>query len=111
MRQQTEIYADYNATYPATDDHLAEVMEQARGCLGNPSSTHSSGRKAKVLLESSRRVIAEALGLKERRSVVFTSGATEANNLVLTGLTSKLSRQFGKKARPHVICSEVEHPL
>ena len=98
MRQQTEIYADYNATYPATDDHLAEVMEQARGCLGNPSSTHSSGRKAKVLLESSRRVIAEALGLKERRSVVFTSGATEANNLVLTGLTSKLSRQFGKKA-------------
>ena len=77
------VYLDYNATTPlalASRDAMIEAMD----VIGNPSSVHAEGRAAKAIVEKSRRQVAEALGA-EPSEVVFTSGATEACFLALSG--------------------------
>jgi cysteine desulfurase len=79
-----------------------------RGALeehyGNPSSGHWAGSPAKELLEQSRMQVAALLGCSPQE-IVFTSGASEANNLALKGMF------FAREsARPHVITSTIEHP-
>ena len=76
------VYLDHNATSPLRPQARAAMLD-ALETLGNPSSVHAEGRAAKALLEDARAAIAQAIGA-ERRSVVFTSGATEAANLALT---------------------------
>ena len=92
------INLDHNATTPV----LPEVWEAMRpfltSPLGNPSSAHTLGRKARQVLENARERIAECLGA-DADEVVFTSGATEANNLAIFGL-----------ARERIAVSKVEHP-
>jgi cysteine desulfurase len=76
------VYLDHNATSPLRPEARAAMLD-ALETLGNPSSVHAEGRAAKALLEDARAAIAQAIGA-ERRSVVFTSGATEAANLALS---------------------------
>ena len=76
------VYLDHNATSPLRPQARAAMLD-ALETLGNPSSVHAEGRAAKALLEDARAAIAQAIGA-ERRSVVFTSGATEAANLALS---------------------------
>jgi cysteine desulfurase len=76
------IYFDYAATTPMRQevaDHYAELL---KGSHGNPSSIHSFGRKAKVILEASRKEIAKLMGCLSAE-IVFTSGGSEANNTAL----------------------------
>ncbi|TDM39759.1 cysteine desulfurase [Macrococcoides goetzii] len=70
----------------------------------NPSSPHGKGLEANKLLESARDQIKSLLGLTHQ-SVIFTSGATESNNLVITGM-ARSKKQFGKT----IITSKLEHP-
>ena len=79
-------YFDYNATAPARPEAV-EAMTAAMSEAGNPSSMHAAGRRARRLLDEARERIAGALGAQARQ-VVFTSGATEANNLVLRGFAA-----------------------
>ena len=89
------IYFDHAATAPL---HLKakEAMAEAMEVLGNPSSLHTAGSRAKRLLEQSRATVAEALGC-EPAEILFTSGGTEANALALHG-------------RRKILASPMEHP-
>ena len=83
------IYLDHNATTPL----LPEVMEAMRPLMteafGNPSSSHAAGRRARQSLEDARETVANCLGALPEE-VIFTSGATEANNLAIFGLCGEL---------------------
>jgi cysteine desulfurase len=103
------IYADANATYPVDADHYDEVAKILKEMDGNPSSIHASGRNAKVALEEARTRVASMIGCRPAE-LVFTSGATEANNMVLQGIVNREARPRAKEGKlPHIIITSVEH--
>jgi cysteine desulfurase len=75
-------YLDCNATQPLLPEAKAAVLE-ALECFGNPSSVHTEGRKARGLIDRARTNVASLCNAKSDH-VIFTSGATEAANIVLT---------------------------
>ena len=79
---QERIYLDWNATTPLRRE-AREAMAAAWDIVGNPSSIHAEGRRARGLVEDARAAVATAVG-GESRNVIFTSGGTEANALALT---------------------------
>lgn len=83
------VYLDWNATAPLRPE-ARDAMIAAMDALGNPSSVHAEGRAAKALIEKARDQVARAVGCKTDE-VIFTSGATEAAALALSGghLSSK----------------------
>lgn len=92
------VYLDHNATTPPKDA-VREIMQQTWAFPGNPSSVHKAGREARRLIEDSRQTLARALNAGARDVIVFTSGATEANNLAITGAGME-----------RLIVSAIEHP-
>ncbi|WP_106744154.1 cysteine desulfurase family protein [Yoonia maritima] len=76
-------YLDHNATTPLRAEARA-AMIAAMGVIGNPSSVHAEGRAAKAIIEKARLQVADAVGASGA-DVVFTSGATEAAALALSG--------------------------
>ena len=99
------IYLDHNATTPVDPRVLDAMLPYLRDHFGNASSkSHAYGWKANEAVEAARGHVAALLGA-EPREVVFTSGATEANNLALLGLFSP-SRVPAKR---HVITEAIEH--
>ena len=97
-----EIYLDNNATTSPFPEVIEAVAHAMADGFGNPSSAHSAGGRARQLLRDSRGQVADFVGFAPD-DVVFTSGATEANNLVLQSL---LTREF---ADYRLITSSVEH--
>jgi cysteine desulfurase len=98
-----EIYLDYAATAPV-DPRVAAVMQQCMAtAFGNPSSLHAAGRRARALVESARAAIAQRVGAQPER-FVFTSGATESNNLALGGVLRR-----SRNRRVHLVTSRIEH--
>lgn len=98
------IYLDYNATTPVDSRVLEVMLPYFREKFGNPSSSHYYGREAKEAIEHARKQLANSLGCAPDE-IIFTSGGTESNNLVLFGVTQAL----GNKGR-HVITTKIEHP-
>ena len=99
------IYLDYAATTPL-DPKVAERMAACLtqdGVFANPASTHAPGRAARKVVEEARARIA-ALVNAAADEMVFTSGATEADNLAIKGL-GRFERQRGR----HIITSRIEH--
>ena len=100
------IYLDYAATTP-TDPRVAVTLSQhlgQEGIFGNPSSnTHSFGRTAARAVKTARTHVAALLGI-DPDAIVWTSGATEANNLALFGVM----RAHARKGR-HLVTSQTEH--
>lgn len=82
------IYLDYNATTPLLP-YARLAMVEAFDCLGNPSSVHGHGRSARKILENARLQTAEYFDLAPR-NITFTSGATEANNMILKGFEGNI---------------------
>jgi cysteine desulfurase len=101
----TPVYLDHAATSPmrpeALDAMIAELV-----AVGNPSSQHTSGRRARRVVEESRESIASVLGVAPG-DVVFTSGGTEADNLAVTGLYR--ARRGAEPQRTQIISSSIEH--
>lgn len=99
------IYLDSLASYPM----LPEVQETLRltshEYYANPSSSHSLGEKGKELIQEAREIIADSVGAFPSE-IVFTSGATETNNLIIKGIILPLLLA-GQK--PHLITSVLEH--
>ena len=91
----TSVYLDYNATAPLRSC-AAAIMHEAFSLLGNASSTHSHGRAVRQKIEQARHSIASYFQ-RPAADLLFTSGATEANNLVLKGFNGT------------VITSSIEH--
>lgn len=81
-------YLDYNASAPM-DERVKSYVKEIMDMHGNPSSVHTKGRKLKNILEISRQRIA-LLTNCNHKNVIFTSGATEANNLALNGYKKKI---------------------
>src|ERR1700745_1934103 len=77
-------YLDHAATTPLLPEVL-DTMAAELARLGNPSSLHNAGRRARRVVEESREQIAEAFGARASE-VIFTSGGTEADNLAVKGL-------------------------
>lgn len=96
------IYLDHNATTPVLPEVLEAMLPWLSGSFGNPSSIHGPGRMARRAVEEARRKVARLVGA-EPEQVVFTSGATEANN---TAIHSALLHHPAKR---HVVTSVVEH--
>ena len=97
------IYFDYAACTPIDK----EVLDLYYDCLlkyyGNPNSTHTLGREAKEMIDSSTANIARLLGV-EGDEIIYTSGATESNNLAIRGVCER-NKDKGK----HVLLSTLEH--
>ena len=104
MATDQRVYLDHNATSPLRPEARLAMLS-AFDLVGNASSVHSEGRKARGMLDSARDAVADLCGASAR-DVIFTGGGTEANNLALTpGL------QIGSEPRPftHCLISAVEH--
>ena len=102
-----EAYFDNNATTRPFKHALDMMARVAYVTYGNPSSPHALGRRADRLLEECRNDLARMLGARSPHQLVFTSGATESNNLALRG---RISRVLQKSApKPHVLCTPIEH--
>ncbi|KAA6446758.1 cysteine desulfurase family protein [Bacillus atrophaeus] len=98
------IYLDNSSTTKPYDEVLDVYEKTSRRYFGNPSSLHRYGAEAEQLLYAAKNQIKKALGLKNY-DIVFTSGATEANNLALKGAAlSKI------KTGKHIITTSIEHP-
>lgn len=95
-----KIYLDNNATTPIAKEVLDALISNLQKSFGNPSSSHFFGQEAKALLQKARDKIAKHFSVLPRE-VIFTSGATEALNLLIRGFLD------GKKA--HVVTSNLEH--
>ena len=76
--------------------------------FGNPGSLHSFGQKAIAAVDASRELIGKLIGAKHFREVIFTSGATEANNLALRGAV-EFYKERHPDVRPRIIISSIEH--
>lgn len=97
------IYLDNAATTRVCPEAAEAALRAMTETYGNPSSTHTLGREAKALLETSRTSVAKALGCSED-TLVFTSGGTESDNWAITG-AAQANRRIGK----HMITSLAEH--
>lgn len=98
-------YLDHAATTPMLPEALEAMTAELRE-LGNPSSLHAAGRRARRVVEESREIIAEAFDARPSE-VVFTSGGTEADNLAVKGLY--WARRAADPARVRVLAGAVEH--
>lgn len=99
----TGTYFDYCATTPVHPDVRNQILRTLDVGFGNPSSLHWAGRNAKLVLNRARVEVAEGIGCRPDE-IVFTSGATEADNLALFGTL----RLFPPK-EAHLITSAIEH--
>lgn len=105
MQGKAPIYLDYAATTPVdplVSKHLIDLLKDEY-LFGNPSSNHLFGWKAKELVETSKEQISTLLNCSSR-DVIFTSGATEANNLAIHGVL-----MGGDLGSAHAITSKTEH--
>lgn len=104
MLQKKHTYLDYAATTP-TDSRVLRSIRKAEKVFGNPSSIHTQGLEAKKVLENSRETIARLAQVK-KEEIVFTSGGTESNNLVIQGVVSA----YEGEGIPHIVTTTIEHP-
>lgn len=98
------VYLDYSATTPVLYDVLESYNKATRDYMGNANSMHSLGVKSKALLNSATKQICELFDIS-LEELIFTSGATESNNMALKGICDAYSNK-GK----HIIVSKLEHP-
>jgi cysteine desulfurase len=98
-------YLDHAATTPMLEEVIA-AMTAAMAEVGNPSSLHTSGRRARRVVEESRERLAAALDARPSE-VVFTGGGTESDNLAVKGIY--LARRAADPLRRRVLVSAVEH--
>ena len=98
------IYLDYSATTPVSKDVLDSYVKVTKEYIGNPNSLHSLGERSKELLDSATNQICELLNIKESE-LIYTSGATESNNLAIIGYALK-----NQKKGKNIVVSKLEHP-
>ncbi len=98
------IYMDNSATTKVCPESIAAMTEMMEKTYGNPSSLHTMGLEAEKAVKTARKIVADSLG-KPEKTVFFTSGGTESDNLAIIGGATRNSH--GRKT---VISTEIEHP-
>ena len=97
------IYLDYAADTPVDDDVLNEFVFATKKYSANPNSSHPLGKEAKIRIDEASEVIANYFNCK-KESVIYTSGSSESNNLVIKGI-AEIRKNIGNK----IIISALEH--
>ncbi len=103
-----KIYFDFAATTPMRKEVLEAMKPYFQKKFGNPSSLHFFGQEALKAIDESREKIKNILNTDFLREIIFTSSATESNNLAIKGII--FYYYFLKKIKPHLIVSSIEHP-
>ena len=104
MSAAKPIYLDYQATTPMDDRVLQVMMRYLTADFGNPhSATHSYGWTGEAAVDTAREQVADVIGAAPS-DIIFTSGATESNNLAIKGLM-----QIWGAKKPHIISCVTEH--
>lgn len=104
MTETKIVYMDYGSSSPVDSRVLDAMKPYFDKEFANPSSIHPAGRSAKKVLESARASVAGLVGAPEPKNIIFTSCATESNNLALRGAALR----YRKKGN-HIITTSVEH--
>lgn len=112
------IYLDYNATTPLEPEVVQVITDSLTEAWGNPSSSHDAGIKAKKVIDDARQNVAKMIGAKPT-DIIFTSGGTEANNMILHTAIKYFSTYHhicnghpggdNQDKLPHIITSNLEH--
>lgn len=97
------IYLDYSATTPVNDSVLDTYVKVTKNYIGNPNSLHKLGLESSKLINDATRQIKKILDIEEKE-IIYTSGASEANNLAIFGVCRKYKNR-GK----HIITTRLEH--
>ena len=97
------VYLDYSATTPVNEEVLDTFCKVSRNFVGNPNSLHKLGVEAKELIDASTRQIEDILKLHDKE-VIYTSGASEANNTAIMGVVKKYPNRGH-----HIITTRLEH--
>lgn len=100
------IYLDHAASTPLAPEAWEAMrpwLEPDSGCMGNAASTHAAGLAAQSAIEAARTQVALRIGA-QADEIVWTSGATESNNLAIKGAI-----EFQARARAHIVTSRIEH--
>lgn len=97
------IYLDYSATTKTNDEVLDTFIKCSKEFIGNPNSLHSLGVKSKNIIDSATKQIASLLNINENE-IIYTSGASESNNLAIKGICEKY-----KNRGNHIITTPLEH--
>lgn len=97
------IYLDYSATTPTSKEVLDSFNKASLDYIGNPNSLHTLGVEAHKLIDKATEQIAKLLGVKPSE-IIYTSGASESNNLAIKGICEKYENR-GK----HIITTHYEH--
>ncbi|MFW9865858.1 MAG: cysteine desulfurase family protein [Candidatus Thorarchaeota archaeon] len=98
------VYLDYQSAKPVDSRVISEMTIYLNQKFANPSSLHCEGDEATDALSEYRRKVADFINAPEPESIIFTSGATESNNLAIIGAAMR-----NKKKGNHIIISEIEH--
>ncbi|KAM9248532.1 selenocysteine lyase isoform 1-T1 [Dugong dugon] len=115
---ERKVYMDYNATTPLEPEVIQAITEAMWEAWGNPSSSYPAGRKAKEIINAARESLAKMIG-GNPPDIIFTSGGTESNNLVIQSMVrhfreSQMAKEdgveaLGNGAKPHFVTCTVEH--
>lgn len=97
------IYLDYSATTPASKEVVDTFSKVSLEYIGNPNSLHKLGMESKKLMDVATKQVADLLNVRDDE-VIFTSGASESNNLAIMGVIQKYPNR-GK----HIITTKLEH--
>jgi cysteine desulfurase len=99
------LYFDFAASTPVAEEVLEAMLPHLRGGFANPSSAHRAGRRSAAAVERSAEGVAGLVGA-DPAEIVWTSGATESNNLALAGAARYQRERHG---RDHIVTSRTEH--
>jgi len=103
-KKPRRICMDYSAGKPVDSRVINEMLPHLDAHYGNPSALHTLGQEAKQTLEKSREMVAKLINAEKPETIVFTSGATESNNLAIIG-TANRNKNRGTK----ILTSSTEH--
>jgi cysteine desulfurase len=100
----TRVNMDYASGKPVDPRAIEAMLPYMKKSYGNPSSLHVSGQEAKLALDEARVKVADLINAEKAESILFTSGATESNNLAIKGVANR-NKDRGTK----ILTSSVEH--
>jgi cysteine desulfurase len=104
MSTAKRVYMDHAAGKPVDPRVVEAMLPHMKTFYGNPSSLHQFGQEARKALEDARTKIAELINAERKESIIFTSGATESNNMAIKGVANR-----NKDRGTCIITSSVEH--
>jgi len=104
MAVTRRVHMDYSAGKPVDARVVEAMLPYMKTLFGNPSSLHAVGQEAKQALEEARTKVAELVGAERKETIIFTSGATESNNLAVKGAAHR-NKDLGTR----ILTSSIEH--